>query len=96
VCASGNHHGYTVPPGGEVPGDLYSPAGREYVAACGFRMLEPREYAAFQFFPGEYDWTPDVFKRPLSKRHRVRMIGNAVPPNMARDLVGCALESMAA
>ncbi|MFJ4828469.1 DNA cytosine methyltransferase [Streptomyces sp. NPDC088747] len=96
VCASGNHHGCTVPPAGEVPDDLYSPAGREYVQACGFRMLEPHEYAAFQAFPDTYDWAPDSFPRPLSKRHRVRMIGNAVPPNMARDLVGCALESMAA
>lgn len=96
VHASGNHHGVTVPQVGEVPEDLYSPAGREYVAACGFRMLEPFEYARFQVFPDSYDWDPDSFARPLSKRHRVRMIGNAVPPNMARDLVGCALESMAA
>ncbi|MGW6789985.1 DNA cytosine methyltransferase [Streptomyces chartreusis] len=95
VHASGNHHGVTVPTFGEVPGDLYSPAGREYVAACGFRMIEPHEYAAFQVFPDTYDWNPaGVFVRPLSKRRRVRMIGNAVPPNMARDLVGCALESM--
>ncbi|MEU6674845.1 DNA cytosine methyltransferase [Streptomyces sp. NPDC046925] len=96
VHASGNHHGITVPSLEAIPDDLYSPAGREYVQACGFRMLEPFEYARFQAFPDTYDWFPDVFNRPLSKRHRVRMIGNAVPPNMARDLVGCALESMAA
>ncbi|MFH8405486.1 DNA cytosine methyltransferase [Streptomyces sp. NPDC018019] len=68
-----------------------SRAWRHFVNACGFRMLEPYEYARFQAFPDSYLWGEDTY----SKRDRVKMIGNAVPPPMARDLVGCALESMA-
>lgn len=78
VCASGNHHGLVVP--GEAA-DI-----NEY----GFRMLQPYEYARFQQFPETYKW----FENEISKRHRVRMIGNAVPPSMARDLIGCGMESM--
>ncbi|QES45188.1 DNA methyltransferase [Streptomyces venezuelae] len=72
-----------------------SRAWQMLVDSCGFRMLEPFEYARFQAFPDSYDWSPASLARPLSKRRRVRMIGNAVPPNLARDLVGCAVESMA-
>ncbi|MFT2016330.1 DNA cytosine methyltransferase [Streptomyces sp. 796.1] len=57
------------------------------VEDCSFRMLGPREYAAAQHFPTSYVWRG-------TKREQVRMAGNAVPPNMARDLVGCAVESM--
>ncbi|MFJ9848610.1 DNA cytosine methyltransferase [Streptomyces sp. NPDC101150] len=78
VCASGNHHGLVVP------------QQRPAIEDCTFRMLTPREYAAAMAFPGTYLWRDDS----ISKRHRVKLAGNAVPPNMARDLVGCAVESM--
>ena len=54
---------------------------------CGFRMLQPHEYAAAMEFPADYRWRG-------SKRDRVRMAGQAVPTNMARDLVACGVESM--
>ncbi|WP_314612470.1 DNA cytosine methyltransferase [Streptomyces stackebrandtii] len=58
------------------------------VEDCGFRMLQAHEYAAAMTFPASYRWRG-------SKRDRVRMAGNAVPCNMARDLVACGVESMA-
>ncbi|GGY61882.1 DNA cytosine methyltransferase [Streptomyces omiyaensis] len=57
------------------------------VEDCGFRMLQAEEYAAAMAFPETYRWQG-------SKRDRVRMAGNAVPCNMARDLVACAVESI--
>ncbi|MFF8831299.1 DNA cytosine methyltransferase [Streptomyces sp. NPDC015131] len=54
---------------------------------CSFRMLSPAEYAAAMAFPDTYRWQG-------SKRDRVRMAGNAVPPNMARDLVACGMASL--
>lgn len=44
---------------------------------CGFRMLEPYEVAAAQAFPEGY------ISRDLSKKHQVKLAGNAVaPPQM--------------
>ncbi|MFE0653481.1 DNA cytosine methyltransferase [Streptomyces sp. NPDC059534] len=57
------------------------------VEDCGFRMLQAHEYAAAMAFPDTYRWRD-------SKRARVRMAGNAVPCNMARDLVACGVESI--
>lgn len=105
VCASGNHHGLVVPyhsrtrarPTSEplmtvttVDRAGIIPAPAPDINDCGFRMLQPYEYARAQAFPDEYDWMEDR----ISKRLRVRMIGNAVPPCMARDLVACGVESI--
>ena len=103
VTASGNHHALVVPyystgtahPTSEPLGTvttvdrfgLAKPQGTA-VEDCSLRMLQPEEYAQFQGFPADYQWRG-------SKRDRVRLAGNAVPTNMARDLVGCAVESMA-
>jgi DNA (cytosine-5)-methyltransferase 1 len=50
----------------------------QVVDDCGFRMLEPHEIAAAMAFPAGY------IPSALTKRHRVRLAGNAVtPPVMA-------------
>jgi DNA (cytosine-5)-methyltransferase 1 len=51
-------------------------------------MLEPHEYQAAMHFPREYILTP------ADKRTRVKMLGNAVTPNAARDLVAMAVEAL--
>lgn len=106
VCASGNHHGLVIPYYGRtkartteepfmtvttVDRAALMPNPQPDINDCGFRMITPPEYARFMDFPASYDWLASQ----ISKRDRVRMAGNAVPVNMARDLVGCALESMA-
>jgi DNA (cytosine-5)-methyltransferase 1 len=58
------------------------------VEDCGYRMLEPHEYQAAMHFPKEYILTP------ADKRTRVKMLGNAVTPNAARDLVAMAVEAL--
>ncbi|WP_206302652.1 DNA cytosine methyltransferase [Streptomyces sp. WAC 01529] len=107
VCASGNHHGLVIPYYGRtrvrttdepfmtvttVDRAALMPNPQPDINDCGFRMITPPEYARFMDFPDSYDWLAGR----LSKRDRVRLAGQAVPVNMARDLVGCALESMAA
>jgi DNA (cytosine-5)-methyltransferase 1 len=51
-------------------------------------MLEPAEYQAAMEFPKEYILTPP------DKRTRVQMLGNAVTPNAARDLVAMVMEAI--
>lgn len=51
-----------------------------------FRMLQPRELAAAQGFPPEYEFCG-------TKTETVEQIGNAVPVNLARNLVESLLES---
>ncbi|MFV8127491.1 DNA cytosine methyltransferase [Streptomyces syringium] len=53
-----------------------------------FRMLEPEEYQAAMEFPDSYILTP------RDKRTKVKMLGNAVTPNAARDLVAMAVEAL--
>ncbi|MFC8077530.1 DNA cytosine methyltransferase [Streptomyces sp. NPDC057307] len=104
VTASGNHHGLVIPyystgvarPTTEPLRTVTTIDTAALVRAqasaedCLFRMLSPKEYAAAMAFPDDYQWNEDT----LSKRLRVRLAGNAVPPNMARDLVGCAVETI--
>lgn len=73
VTASGTHHGLVMdPPGG-------APARR--VEDAHFRMMSDRELAAAMQFPAGYSFAG-------RKRERVRMIGNAVTCNAARDVIG--------
>jgi DNA (cytosine-5)-methyltransferase 1 len=51
-----------------------------------FRMLQPRELAAAQGFPSDYDFAG-------TKTETVEQIGNAVPVNLARQLVESLLRS---
>ncbi|MGC5562804.1 DNA cytosine methyltransferase [Streptomyces sp. FR-108] len=104
VTASGNHHGLVVPyystgvarPTSDPLRTVTTVDTAALVRAqtavddCLFRMLSPQEYASAMAFPEHYEWMADS----LSKRLRVRLAGNAVPPNMARDLVACAIETI--
>lgn len=56
------------------------------IVDIGMRMLEPHELASAMSFPSWYRWVgPDG--KPLSKRDRVKMIGNAVPCQLAKALI---------
>ncbi|WP_328494094.1 DNA cytosine methyltransferase [Streptomyces sp. NBC_00414] len=104
VTASGNHHGLVVPYYSQgVTRPTSDPLrtvttvdtaalvrAQASVEDCLFRMLSPQEYAAAMEFPSDYNWAEDR----LSKRVRVRLAGNAVAPNCARDLVACAVETI--
>ena len=58
-----------------------------YFLDIRFRMLQPRELARAQGFPESYVFTGN-------KAQQVKMIGNAVPPNSAMNLVlACLAES---
>ncbi|MFD7978858.1 DNA cytosine methyltransferase [Streptomyces sp. NPDC059071] len=108
VCASGNHHGIAVPDlivpyyGNATPRPAAEPiptvttvdrhallqgAVVDSVEDLGFRMLEPPEYAAAMEFPSDYVWLGN-------KRERVRLAGNAVTPNAARDLFAMVSEAV--
>ncbi|MGX5770812.1 DNA cytosine methyltransferase [Microbacterium trichothecenolyticum] len=52
-----------------------------------FRMLEPDEIKLGMSFPGEYVLLGN-------KREQVRMAGNAVTPNAARDIIAACVESL--
>ena len=56
------------------------------IVDIGMRMLEPKELAAAMSFPPWYRWLK-ADGSPLTKRDQVKMIGNAVPPVVARALV---------
>lgn len=60
--------------------------GQHYRLDVRFRMLQPRELAAAQGFPGDYDFAG-------TKADACRQIGNAVPCGLARALVGAGLTS---
>ncbi|MDC7338942.1 DNA cytosine methyltransferase [Streptomyces lydicus] len=110
VCASGNHHGLVTTPDLVLPyysngtarpasrplptvttvdrhGALYGGAVAS-VEECRFRMLEPHEYAAAMAFPDHYRLLAN------DKRTRVLMLGNAVTPPAARDLVAMVAEAI--
>ncbi|HLP31483.1 MAG TPA: DNA cytosine methyltransferase, partial [Geothrix sp.] len=63
----------------EIDGETY------VITDIGMRMLEPRELAHAMGFPDWYDWSG------FTKRDQVKMIGNAVPPPVARALVDAVL-----
>ncbi|MEU1312195.1 DNA cytosine methyltransferase [Streptomyces cinnamoneus] len=110
VCASGNHHGIVTAPDLVVPyysNGTASPVSRPMptvttverhgalyggtvtsVEECRFRMLEPHEYAAAMAFPADYRLLAN------DKRTRVLMLGNAVTPPAARDLVAMVSEAI--
>lgn len=110
VTAGGNHHGIVTAPNLIVPyygngtarpaaaplptittrdrhGALYG-GTVSTLEECGFRMLEPAEYARAMAFPDDYRLLAN------DKRTRVLMLGNAVTPPAARDLVAMVTESI--
>ncbi|WP_306600727.1 DNA cytosine methyltransferase [Geothrix sp. 21YS21S-2] len=64
----------------EIDGETY------IITDIGMRMLEPKELAAAMGFPEWYRWVM-AGGAPLTKRDQVKMIGNAVPPPLAKALV---------
>ena len=52
------------------------------------RMLAPRELYTAQGFGQDYQISPDINGKPLSKTAQVRMCGNSVPPQFVAALVG--------
>lgn len=108
VCAGGYHHGLTVPDmispyyGNTSPRPATEPLptvttrDRFSILQGGtirslddlrFRMLTPAEYANAMMFPADYQWLG-------TGKDKVRMAGNAVTPNAARDLVGMVVAAM--
>lgn len=59
----------------------------ELVYDAEFRMLEPYEIKRGMAFPGSYVLLGN-------KREQVRMAGNAVTPNAARDIIAACVESL--
>jgi DNA (cytosine-5)-methyltransferase 1 len=57
------------------------------IVDIGMRMLTPRELARATSFRDDYILDPEFEGRRLSKADQVWMIGNAVPPVMAKALV---------
>lgn len=61
--------------------------GQEYqIVDIGMRMLEPHELYRCQGFPADYQHET-VMGKKLPKHSQVRMVGNSVPPGLARALV---------
>lgn len=57
------------------------------IVDIGMRMLQPAELFAAQGFPADYVIRPSVDGKPISKKHQIRLAGNAVPPPMVEKLV---------
>lgn len=61
--------------------------GQDYqIVDIGMRMLEPHELYRCQGFPADYRHE-EVMGKKLAKHAQVRMVGNSVPPGLARVLV---------
>lgn len=61
--------------------------GQDYqIVDIGMRMLEPHELYRCQGFPADYQHEV-VMGKKLPKHSQVRMVGNSVPPGLARALV---------
>ena len=52
------------------------------------RMLAPRELYTAQGFGPDYQISPEINGKPLSKTAQVRMCGNSVPPQFVAALIG--------
>lgn len=61
--------------------------GQDYqIVDIGMRMLEPHELYRCQGFPADYRHEV-VMGKKLPKHAQVRMVGNSVPPGLARALI---------
>lgn len=61
--------------------------GQDYqIVDIGMRMLEPHELYRCQGFPADYQHEV-VMGKKLPKHAQIRMVGNSVPPGLARALV---------
>lgn len=67
---------------------LVTVEGQDYeIADIGMRMLAPHELYAAQGFPADYDITPTVNGKPLTKTAQIRCAGNSVCPPVATAIV---------
>lgn len=67
--------------------------GVDYVVVdIGYRLLTPRELFNAQGFPPDYDITPRVNGRPITKTAQVKCAGNSVCPPLAEALVRANVE----
>jgi DNA (cytosine-5)-methyltransferase 1 len=71
-----------------VEGDALLTGDIPDVDDCFFRMLEPHEIQAGMAFTGDYIVLGN-------KREKVRLLGNAVTPPAARDLIAAVAEALA-
>src|SRR5678815_221979 len=55
------------------------------------RMLNPRELFRATGFHEDYIIAPEFQGKPLTKTAQIRMVGNAVPPDLAEQVTRCAL-----
>lgn len=61
--------------------------GHFVIADIGLRMLDPKELMLAQGFPADY-------QIPGSKARRVKLIGNSVPPPLARAMVAANVDML--
>jgi DNA (cytosine-5)-methyltransferase 1 len=101
VAASGNHHALVMRNNGEplstlttaghqslvVPSTITDKALMDLVMDAEFRMLEPSEIKRGMAFASEYILLGN-------RREQVKMAGNAVTPNAARDIIAACVESL--
>ncbi|WP_372339563.1 DNA cytosine methyltransferase [Nocardiopsis sp. CC223A] len=109
VCASGNHHGLTIPDliapyygtASPRPADQPLPTVttvERHGLLPGGTVASVEELRFRMLTPGEYAAAmsfPDGYVLLGNKRERVRMTGNAVTPPAARDLVAAVAEALA-
>jgi DNA (cytosine-5)-methyltransferase 1 len=77
---------------------LVTVRGEPYaIADIGMRMLQPHELFAAQGFPSDYliDITNPETGRPISKKDKVRLVGNSVCPPNARVLIDANIKHTA-
>lgn len=66
---------------------LVTIAGEDYqIVDIGMRMLQPRELFCAQGFRRDYTIDPIYNGKPLTKTAQIRLVGNSVPPQLARAL----------
>lgn len=79
------NHPYTIT--SKARFGLVTIKGQDYqIVDIGMRMLEPHELYRCQGFPADYQHET-VMGKKLPKHAQVRMVGNSVPPGLARALV---------
>lgn len=61
------------------------------IVDIGMRMLSPRELFNAQGFPEDYDITPELHGKPITKTQQIALAGNSVPPHVAEHVVAAAV-----
>lgn len=77
----------------EVAALLGSEAVRAGVVDVGMRYLTPSELFAAQSFPAGYVFDRDWLGNPVTKTDQVKLVGNSVPPLLAKAVVRAQMEA---